>query len=154
MIYSSTMDVVRAVHDYVEKMVDSVSGMKILLMDDETTAFVSVVFTQTQILQKEVYLVDKIENKARESAKHLKAICFLRPSADSVMHLVDELRNPKYSEYYLCTFPLMVSAKLIELSPRFFEYFAQGLRRTSCRRGFPGSSSSASGILWRLCCRQ
>lgn len=30
------MDVVRAVENYVEKMIDSVSGLKVLLLDEET----------------------------------------------------------------------------------------------------------------------
>lgn len=33
--------------------------------------------------------------------KHLKCICFVRPSPESIQALVDELRHPKYSEYFL-----------------------------------------------------
>lgn len=33
---------------------------------------------------------------------HLKCICFLQPSEDSISSLELELREPKYGEYYLC----------------------------------------------------
>lgn len=33
--------------------------------------------------------------------RHLSAICFIRPTADSIQFLVDELRNPKYAKYEL-----------------------------------------------------
>lgn len=33
---------------------------------------------------------------------HLKCVCFLRASEDSLEALTAELREPKYGEYYLC----------------------------------------------------
>lgn len=44
------------------------------------TSIVSVVYTQSEILQKEVYLFERIDSQNRDSMKHLKAICFLRPT--------------------------------------------------------------------------
>ncbi|MEQ2158975.1 vacuolar protein sorting-associated protein 45, partial [Goodea atripinnis] len=41
------------------------------------TSIVSVVYTQSEILQKEVYLFERIDSQNRDSMKHLKAICFL-----------------------------------------------------------------------------
>ncbi|KAI3648425.1 hypothetical protein MP228_006279 [Amoeboaphelidium protococcarum] len=114
------MDAQKAIQNYVEKMIQ-VQGMKALLLDKDTTPFVSVTYTQTQLLQKEVFLIERLENKnksmdrdsahyqnssssnpsANASLKHLKAIVFIRPSPDSIMHLCDELRNPQFSEYHL-----------------------------------------------------
>ncbi|KAM9294014.1 vacuolar protein sorting-associated protein 45 [Gastrophryne carolinensis] len=96
------MNVVLAVKQYVSKMIeDSGPGMKVLLMDKETTSFVSMVYTQSEILQKEVYLFERIDSANRESMKHLKAICFLRPTKENVELLIKELRRPKYSVYFL-----------------------------------------------------
>jgi hypothetical protein len=47
-------------------------------------------------------LSSRLENAAREKMRHLRALCFVRPSADSVQLLIDELRDPKYGEYYIC----------------------------------------------------
>jgi hypothetical protein len=43
-----------------------------------------------------------MENPNREKMRHLRCICFVRPSADSIQFLIDELREPKYGEYYIC----------------------------------------------------
>jgi vacuolar protein sorting-associated protein 45 len=61
------------------------------------------VFAQSQILQKEVYLFEKIEQKNRELMAHLKAVCFLRPTAENFQLLQQELKDPKYGEYHICT---------------------------------------------------
>ncbi|XP_077403878.1 vacuolar protein sorting-associated protein 45 [Vanacampus margaritifer] len=96
------MNVTLAVKQYISKMIESSgAGMKVLLMDKETTSVVSVVYTQSEILQKEVYLFERIDSHGRESMKHLKAICFLRPTKENVEHLIQELRRPKYGVYFI-----------------------------------------------------
>lgn len=96
------MNVVFAVKQYISKMIeDSGPGMKVLLMDKETTGIVSMVYTQSEILQKEVYLFERIDSQNREVMKHLKAICFLRPTKENVDYLIQELRRPKYSIYFI-----------------------------------------------------
>ncbi|KAK2081655.1 vacuolar protein sorting-associated protein 45 [Saguinus oedipus] len=96
------MNVVFAVKQYISKMIeDSGPGMKVLLMDKETTGIVSMVYTQLEILQKEVYLFERIDSQNREIMKHLKAICFLRPTKGNVDYMIQELRRPKYSIYFI-----------------------------------------------------
>uniref|UniRef100_W5UJL1 Vacuolar protein sorting-associated protein 45 n=1 Tax=Ictalurus punctatus TaxID=7998 RepID=W5UJL1_ICTPU len=96
------MNVTLAVKQYVTKMIESSGpGMKVLLMDKETTSIVSMVYTQSEILQKEVYLFERIDSQNRDNMKHLKAICFLRPTKDNVENLIQELRRPKYSVYFI-----------------------------------------------------
>uniref|UniRef100_A0A8C6NZQ6 Vacuolar protein sorting-associated protein 45 n=1 Tax=Nothobranchius furzeri TaxID=105023 RepID=A0A8C6NZQ6_NOTFU len=96
------MNLTLAVKQYISKMIEnSGPGMKVLLMDKETTSIVSVVYTQSEILQKEVYLFERIDSQNRDSMKHLKAICFLRPTKENVEHLIQELRKPKYSVYFI-----------------------------------------------------
>uniref|UniRef100_A0A2K5SDQ8 Vacuolar protein sorting 45 homolog n=1 Tax=Cebus imitator TaxID=2715852 RepID=A0A2K5SDQ8_CEBIM len=59
------------------------------------------VYTQSEILQKEVYLFERIDSQNREIMKHLKAICFLRPTKENVDYMIQELRRPKYSIYFI-----------------------------------------------------
>ncbi|NXN12889.1 VPS45 protein, partial [Indicator maculatus] len=59
------------------------------------------VYTQSEILQKEVYLFERLDSANREAMKHLKAICFLRPTKENVELLIQELRRPKYSIYFI-----------------------------------------------------
>ena len=42
--------------------------------------------------------------KSSTRMKHMNAIVFCRPTTESIRKLVDELRDPKYNEYYICTF--------------------------------------------------
>lgn len=96
------MNVVQAVKQYITRMIkESGAGMKVLLMDKETISIVSMVYSQSEILQKEVYLFEKISNAGRESMKHLNAICFLRPTQENIELLSDELKAPKYNAYFV-----------------------------------------------------
>lgn len=49
-----------------------------------------------------MYLDSRLENQKRENMRHLRCLCFVRPSPDSIQLLIDELREPKYGEYNLC----------------------------------------------------
>jgi len=105
------MDIVQAAVGYVNRMVTAGGGasgsgapsakMKILLLDRDTLPFISTAVSQSTLLNHEVYLMDRIDNQNREKMRHLRCLCFLRPTLDSVGLLVDELREPKYGEYHL-----------------------------------------------------
>ncbi|KAI1919019.1 vacuolar protein sorting-associated protein 45 [Ophidiomyces ophidiicola] len=104
------MDIVAAVSGYISKMVtagdsstpgSSIAKMKILLLDSETVQIVSSAMTQSALLSHEIYLIDRLDNQSREKMRHLRCLCFVRPSTDSVQFLIDELREPKYGEYYI-----------------------------------------------------
>ncbi|SAL95277.1 hypothetical protein [Absidia glauca] len=82
-------------------MIDDVPGMKTLLLDIETTPIVSLVTTQSALLTKECYLIDRIDNRQRDKMKHLKCICFIQPTRESIQYLVEELRDPAYGDYYI-----------------------------------------------------
>lgn len=57
--------------------------------------------TTSALLSHEVYLTDRLDNPNRERMAHLKCICFLRPTPDSLRALEEELRSPRYSAYWL-----------------------------------------------------
>jgi hypothetical protein len=80
-------------------MIDSVTGMKVLLLDEETTPILSITTTQSFLLSKEIYLIDKISSN-RQQMRHLKCIVFIRPT-DSLNYLLKELQEPKYGDYYV-----------------------------------------------------
>ncbi|PWN87154.1 putative vacuolar protein sorting protein VpsB [Acaromyces ingoldii] len=95
------MDVNKAVSAYVERIVSSVGGMKVLLLDDETTPIVSTSLTQSSLLQHEVYLTDRIDNAQRDRMRHLKCLVLVRPSASSLEAIERELNLPRYGSYSL-----------------------------------------------------
>ena len=66
----------------------------------------SVVYSQSELLQKEVFLVELIDSisKSKESMSHLKAVYFLRPTSENIQHMRRQLSNPRFGEYHLCKF--------------------------------------------------
>lgn len=61
------------------------------------------VYSQSEILQKEVYLFERIDiQNPGEGLKHLKCIVFLRPTPENISLLSRELRYPKYGVYFIC----------------------------------------------------
>lgn len=96
------MDVIVAVRHYLEKVINDpqLDGMKALLLDADTTTVISMVMSQSQILQREVFLVEPLD-AVHEPMTHLKAAVFLRPTAANVELLKKELKNPKYGQYHI-----------------------------------------------------
>lgn len=74
--------------------------MKALILDPATAKIVSMVYSQTQILEQEVYLVELL-GKRDEPMHHLKAALFLQPTEANVQLLLKELREPKFAEYHI-----------------------------------------------------
>ncbi|WFD18203.1 vacuolar protein sorting-associated protein 45 [Malassezia caprae] len=95
------MDVGKAIAAYMERMLKEVQGMKILLLDEHTTPTVSAAYTQSALLEQEVYLTDKLANARRERMPHLTCVVFVRPNAASINALCEELQHPRYRAYWL-----------------------------------------------------
>ncbi|GLJ29022.1 hypothetical protein SUGI_0572840 [Cryptomeria japonica] len=95
------MVLVTAVRDYVSRMLRDISGMKVLILDTNTVSIISVAFSQSELLQKEVFLVETLETVSKEMMTHLKAVCFLRPTAENIQHLKRHLYFPRFGEYHL-----------------------------------------------------
>ncbi|KAF1745794.1 hypothetical protein GCK72_022241 [Caenorhabditis remanei] len=97
------MDLVQSSRKLISDMIQLAgSQMKLFLMDAETTPTVSCAFAQSEVMQKEVYIFDRIENKtSSENIKNLKCIVFVRPTAQNIERLVKELQDPRFSQYYL-----------------------------------------------------
>jgi len=53
-------------------MLKEVPGMKVLLLDADTTRIVSTVYSQSEILEQEVYLVERLDADRRDQLFHLK----------------------------------------------------------------------------------
>eukprot|EP00887_Chlorella_sp_A99_P001827 scaffold19.g1827.t1 len=123
-------DLVLLLRSYVERMLrEAGAGMKAQLLDVETTRIVSTVFSQTELLEHEVFLVERLDEDKGDQLFHLKAgsptahfalsslcaewfggwkgrlgsgaVCFLRPTRENVARARRELRGPRFGEYHL-----------------------------------------------------
>jgi len=95
------MDLTNVLRGYFSKVVDGVSGMKVLVLDKETVRIIGTVLSQSEILEREMYLTEILENEHREKLDHLRAVCLVRPTKENLALLRRELRAPKYKEYHL-----------------------------------------------------
>ncbi|KAJ4909183.1 Vacuolar protein sorting-associated protein 45-like protein [Raphanus sativus] len=97
------MGLVTSVRDYINRMLQDISGMKVLILDPETVSNVSIVYSQSELLQKEVFLVEMIDSisASNESMSHLKAVYLVRPTSENVQKLRYQLANPRFGEYHL-----------------------------------------------------
>lgn len=67
------------------------------------TSIVSMAHSQTDMLQKEVYLFERIDSgRSNERLKYLKCIVFIRPTKENIIRLSNELKSPKYGSYFIC----------------------------------------------------
>lgn len=133
------MDAVDSIRTYVDRIVTGdgkCRGMKVLLLDASTTQTVSCVYSQTEILSREVYLVSRLDDSSQNPnlgehvnangsvsnlndltmsmPSHLKAVCYLRPTDINAGLLVRELASPRFSEYHIF-FSGVVSGGLLRL---------------------------------------
>jgi len=66
------------------------------------TSIVSIVYAQSEILQRDVFLFERVDSSGREAMRHLKCIVFVRPTRENVDYIAKELKSPKYGSYYIC----------------------------------------------------
>eukprot|EP00753_Platysulcus_tardus_P006118 PLAT13992.4.p1 GENE.PLAT13992.4~~PLAT13992.4.p1 ORF type:complete len:593 (-),score=309.18 PLAT13992.4:232-1920(-) len=74
--------------------------MKALLLDKDTKGIVSSVVSQTDILEKQVYLIELV-TAPHESMRHLTAVVFVRGTDEAVAALQAELKRPSFGGYHL-----------------------------------------------------
>jgi vacuolar protein sorting-associated protein 45 len=119
------MDGIAAIRFYVDRIVngdEQCRGMKVLLLDGATTHIVSCVYSQTEILQNEVYLVSRLEDvqsksylqqqQQQQPTSHLKAVCFVRPTDANMGLLVRELAKPRFAEYHFFFSGIVTSGQI------------------------------------------
>ncbi|CXH96225.1 vacuolar protein sorting-associated protein 45, putative [Plasmodium berghei] len=113
--------------EYINLIINRVKGYKVLVLDDETKVIISLIFSHSYILEKEIFLTlnfndinifEDIKNGNKSAGgrqleelsfqnykiknlKHLKAIFLLRPTHKNILKLIKELKKPIFLEYYL-----------------------------------------------------
>eukprot|EP00298_Acanthocystis_sp_HF-20_P022499 c30459_g1_i1.p1 GENE.c30459_g1_i1~~c30459_g1_i1.p1 ORF type:complete len:583 (+),score=208.00 c30459_g1_i1:32-1750(+) len=116
------MNVSQAIRDYIFRMINDVSGMKVMLFDKETTGIVSMVLSQSDILTKDVFLTELLSPSTKEQREksskmpHLKAVVFIRPTSENIQLLRNEIKEPHYGEYHIFFSNIVKSSFIEELA--------------------------------------
>lgn len=100
------MDIFAGLKGHLRLMVDAVQGMKALIVDSETLGIVSMVLSHTEILEREIFLTERLDGsdsagEGKRALAKLSAICFLRPTNQNFLLLGRELQNPRYTQYHI-----------------------------------------------------
>jgi len=95
--------------------------MKAMILDPATAQIVSAVYSQTQILEQEVYLVELL-GKRHEKMMHLKAAIFIQPTEANLVLLAKELKDPKFAEYHIFFSNIVPADMLTKLGKYFLSY--------------------------------
>ena len=97
-VTQNPFDLVSCTQRCIERVIEE-KGLKILLLDDEVKSMISMSFSFTAMLKKDLYLVDQVHNAERKKQGHLKALVYIRPTEANITALCAELRSPLYAEY-------------------------------------------------------
>ena len=103
----SPLDAYKAVHEYVNKILTQVSGMKAMVLDSSTISMVGVAYSQSESLLKEVFLTENIDllparrDFPTQSFPHLTAVLILQPSPATLHALQQLLSVPRYPVMHL-----------------------------------------------------
>lgn len=77
----------------------------VLIFRNFQTSIVSMAYSQSEMLQKEVYLFERLDApRSPERMKYMKCLVFIRPNKNNVSLLSAELKAPKYGSYYICEY--------------------------------------------------
>lgn len=102
------ISLISVLRDYFERIFEEHKNMKVLVLDEETTPIVSLVISQTQILEKDVFLVEKIADSifdesspSSDKLPHLHAVYIIRPTEKNFILLHKAIAAPKYGQYHL-----------------------------------------------------
>ena len=97
------MDVVGVVQNYILSLLEEAGpGMKVMLLDSETTPTVSLAFAQSALMRQEVFLFERLSAKpVWEDMRYLKCVAILRPEPAIISQLCSELARPRYQSYFI-----------------------------------------------------
>ena len=127
-------DVVAVVQSYILKAIEEAGpGMKVMLLDSETTPILSLAFAQSALMRQEVFLFERLQNQpSQEDMRHLKCIAILRPdpvinfgeeeflsenvTQESLKLLVAEIGKPRYGSYHIYLTNLLPKASVKQLA--------------------------------------
>ncbi len=100
-----SMNGIEIIKQYIDRVIHGdgkCHGMKVLLLDEVTTQIVASVYSQTEIMNQQVYLVSNITSPSLSSGgSHLKAVCFVRPTPSSIEAIGKELEQSRFAEYHI-----------------------------------------------------
>jgi len=86
--------------EYIKYMIQSVKGMKGVIMDKETQIIFSLETSKSYAIGEEIFMFENIE-KLSDEKYNINAIFFIRPTEANLKLLTGILRSYSFKEIYL-----------------------------------------------------
>ena len=99
---------------YINNMLASIDGLKVLIVDEEMKNVLSILFTQSELLEHQVVFVGMLGPSNREQMKHLSCIIWCRDNDTNRLNINRELQWGNYSKYGIF-FTRMVGDDVIQV---------------------------------------
>lgn len=98
-------DLSLSVRSYLDGILASARDAKVLLLDSFTTSAASLVYSQSELLQRGVVLIESLQSRAARppdaALSALHCVCVVRPTPQNVRDLCQELNCPHFGAYSL-----------------------------------------------------
>lgn len=88
-------------HDYINNMIQSVKGMKGIILDRETQIMFSLETSKSLAIKEEIFLFENIENIKEDQKYDINAIFFIRPTETNINYLAKILQYFNFKEIHL-----------------------------------------------------
>ncbi|CCW67094.1 unnamed protein product [Phytomonas sp. Hart1] len=112
-LQSKRLNFIKQASSYLDFLLKKQKGLKVLLCDEHTFSILNVVYSQHQLLQNNVVLVDKLFNEERFPMKYFSCIIFCQPSKSSLKCIFQELAEANFSSYSIF-FSYLLDSSLLE----------------------------------------
>ena len=90
--------------DYLIRIVEEVPGRKVLVLDESTMEQMSMLVAQSELLQREVYLVELLAKIGKEKdLDSINTIIIVDPVAQNINMICNELTGFGLTNCYICT---------------------------------------------------
>jgi len=95
--------------EYISRMIPEDGSMKVLLLDEGTLQSVSMSFSQTELLKRGVFLVDRLDRRStanggngeRGAMPTMRCCVFVRPTPQNLSYIEQEIKAGRYCSYHV-----------------------------------------------------
>lgn len=100
----SSFDLLKVQKDYISRALGEIPGRKVLVLDNNTEAFLSQIFTVSQLWEYDVYLIENIEKMSDDKDQNsLNTVLIIRPTAQNIDKICCDISSYKFTDTFICT---------------------------------------------------
>ena len=101
-MFNTLLDIQR---DYFRRIFEDVDGLKVLVLDERSTAAICLLFSKSELWNYNVFLIEQITNLSQnKDTKKLKSVVIIQPNAENIKLIEKNLHTKSLTTCYICKF--------------------------------------------------